>query len=146
MSSENINTLINAMNVTLHELETNIKQIGKYNKEFLRGGSDILGKVRYQEVTERFDKAVQSMDELQDSMGWHSFAYEPIPSMRISMQDFEKALGDRFSLAEAYNYHSFFYDDMPLEVMAYYYFNYRGYLTQEDKDFLKENEIELKIS
>lgn len=146
MSSENINTLINAMNVTLNELETNIKQIGKYNKEFLRGGSDILGKVRYQEVAERFDKAVQSMDELQDSMGWHSFAYEPIPSMRISMQEYEKALGDDFSLAEVYNHYSKLWDEMPLEILAYHYFNFRSYLTQEDKDFLKENEIELKIS
>lgn len=145
MSSENINTLINAMNVTLNELETNIKQIGKYNKEFLCGGSDILGKVRYQEVTERFDKAVQSMNKLHDSMGWHSFAYEPIPSMRISMQDFEKALGDRFSLEEVYNSYRLFFDEPSLEVMAYYYYNFRGYLTQEDKDFLKENEIELKL-
>jgi len=145
MSHENINTLVNAMNVTLGELERSIKQLRLYNKEFLRGGSDILGKVRYQEMSDRFDKVVQSIDDLQDSIGQRNFAYESIPSMRISMQEFEKALGDKFSLEEVFSSYRLFFEEPSLEVMAYYYYNFRGYLTQEDKDFLKENEIELKF-
>ena len=145
MSREEVNTIINAMNVTLGELERSIKQLRLLNKNFLRGGSDILGKIRYQEMSERFDKAVQYINDLQDEIGHRNFAYEAITPMRISMQDLEKALGDKFSLKEAYTSYRLFFEEPSLEVLAYYYYYFRGYLTQEDKDFLKENEIELKL-
>lgn len=145
MSREEVNTIINAMNVTLGELERSVKQLGNLNDNFLRSGSDILGKVRYQEFCDKFDEAVQQIDVLQDQMGRHSFAYESIPALCIPMWNLEHTLKDKFSLEEVYTSYRTFFDEPSLEILAYYYYNHRGYLTQEDKDFLKENDIELKL-